>query len=89
MSKDKKLQFNDIWAKGGKSKDSLLQKVAVRGLETTEKICFEYYMGWIRPEVITKWGLVEWKNPYWDRNRKNNHARRGKKQSKRFNKKKD
>jgi len=91
VSKDKKLQFNRIWAKGGKAKQTLLQKVAVRGLETTEKICFEYYMGWIKPAVVTKWGKVEWKNPYWDmfrkRNRKNNNVRRGKKQSKRYNKK--
>ena len=90
MSKDKKLQFNDIWAKGGKSKDSLLQKVAVRGLETTEKICFEYYMGWIKADhTNAKWGKIVWKNPYWDRDRKNNHVRRGKKQFKGHNKSKD
>ena len=92
MSKDKNLQFNRIWAKGGKAKQTLLQKVAVRGLETTEKICFEYYMGWIKPFVVTKWGKVEHKNPYWDmfrkRNRSNN-ARRGKKHSKRHNKNKN
>ena len=81
MSKDKKLQFNRIWAKGGKAKQTLLQKVAVRGLDTTEKVCFEYYMGWIKPFVVTKWGKVEWKNPYWDT--------RGKKRSKRYNKTKD
>jgi len=91
VSKDKKLQFNRIWAKGGKAKETLLQKVAIRGLDTTEKICFEYYMGWIKPQVVTKWGKVEWKNPYWDmfakRNRRKNNVRRGKKQSKRYNKK--
>jgi hypothetical protein len=87
VSKDKKLQFNRIWAKGGKAKQTLLQKVAVRGLETTEKICFEYYMGWIKPFVVTKWGKVEWKNPYWDRNFR--YARRGKKRFKRQNKDKN
>jgi len=89
VSKDKKLQFNRIWAKGGKAKQTLLQKVAVRGLDTTEKVCFEYYMGWIKPFVVTKWGKVEWKNPYWDTRGKKNYVRRGKKRSKRYNKKKD
>ena len=87
MTKDKKIQFNRIWEKGGKAKQTLLQKVAVRGLETTKNICFEYYMGWIKPFVVTKWGKIEWKNPYWDRNFRN--ARRGKKQSKRYNKRKN
>jgi hypothetical protein len=89
VSKDKKLQFNRIWAKGGKAKQTLLQKVEVRGLETTEKICFEYYMGWIKPFVVTKWGKVEHKNPYWDKYRKQNNARRGKKRFKGQNKNKD
>lgn len=87
MTKDKRIQFNCIWDKGGKSMQTLIQKVKVRGLEPTEKNCFEYYMGWIKPFVVTKWGKVEWKNPYWDRNFRN--ARRRKKQSKRFNKKKN
>jgi len=87
VSKDKKLQFNRIWKKGGKAKQTLLQKVAVRGLETTEKICFEYYMGWIKPFVVTKWGKVEWKNPYWDRSFRN--VRRGKKRFKGHNKRKN
>ena len=81
MTKDKKMQFNRIWEKGGKAKETLLQKVSVRGLEPTKNICFEYYMGWIKPFVVTKWGKVEWKNPYWDRSFRN--ARRRKKQSKR------
>ena len=89
MSKDKKLQFNVIWAKGGKSKDSLLQKVANKKLETTEKICFEYYMGWIKAHVVSKWGHVEHKNPYWEINRKKNHVRRGKKPFKRQDKDKN
>ena len=87
MTKAKRQQFTTIWNKGGKSKQTLIQKVLVRGLEPTEKVCFEYYMGWIKPFVVTKWGKVEWKNPYWDRNFRN--ARRRKKQSKRFNKKKN
>jgi hypothetical protein len=56
MTKDKKMQFNRIWEKGGKAKETLLQKVSVRGLEPTKNICFEYYMGWrkilIKLEVI-------------------------------------
>ena len=36
MTKDKKIQFNRIWEKGGKAKQTLLQKVSVRGLEPTE-----------------------------------------------------
>jgi hypothetical protein len=87
VTKDKKLQFNVIWDKGGKSMEALIQKVTVRGLEPTEKNCFEYYMGWIRPFVVTKWGKVEWKNPYWDRNFRN--VRRRKKQPKRYNKNKN
>ena len=79
MTKAKREQFTTIWNKGGKSKDTLIQKVRTRGLEPTEKNCFEYYMGWIRPFVVTKWGKVEWKNPYWDmfskRNRSNNVRR--------------
>ena len=92
MSKDKKLQFNRIWAKGGKAKQTLLQKVAVRGLDTTEKMCFEYYMGWIKPHVVSKFGHVEWKNTYWEMFRKRNkfnNVRRNKKRTKGFNKKKN
>ena len=86
MTKAKRQQFTTIWNKGGKSKQTLIQKVLVRGLEPTEKVCFEYYMGWIKPFVVTKWGKVEWKNPRWDRWR--NNAKRGTKLTKRFNKKK-
>ena len=87
MTKDKRIQFTRIWDKGGKAMETLIQKVTVRGLEPTEKNCFEYYMGWIKPFVITKWGKVEWKNPYWDRNFRN--VRRRKKQFKRHNKNKN
>ena len=86
MTKAKREQFTTIWNKGGKSKDTLIQKVKTRGLEPTEKICFEYYMGWIKPFVVTKWGKVEWKNPYWDRSFRN--AKRRAKSTKRYNKKK-
>ena len=44
MTKAKRQQFTTIWNKGGKSKQTLIQKVLVRGLEPTEKVCFEYYM---------------------------------------------
>ena len=86
MTKAKRQQFTTIWNKDGKSKQTLLQKVMVRGLEPTEKMCFEYYMGWIKPEVVTKWGKVEWKNPRWDRRTKK-HVKRRTKQTKRHNKK--
>ena len=86
MTRAKRDQFTTIWRKGGKSKDTLIQKVVVRGLKPTEKICFEYYMGWIKAQVVTKWGKVEWKNPYWDRSFRN--ARRRAKQTKRNSKKK-
>lgn len=84
---DKARQFNQIWSKGGKSKETLLQKVAIRGLDVDEKTCYEYYMGWIKPQVVTKWGKVEWANPHWEARR--NYVRRGKKRSKRYNKKKN
>ena len=80
MTRAKREQFNTIWNKGGKSKHTLVQKVAVRGLEPTEKHCFEYWMGWIKPRKVTKWGLVVWDNPMWSRSFR--YARRRKKQHK-------
>ena len=67
MTKAKREQFNTIWNKGGKSKDTLVQKVTARGLDPTEKHCFEYFMGWIKPTKVTKWGKVVWTNPMWSR----------------------
>ena len=49
MSRYKKENFNRIWNKeSSKSRDKLMAKVKQRGLQPTEKNCFEYYMGYIR-----------------------------------------
>ena len=49
MSQYKKDNFTRIWNKEStKSRDTLKQKVIQRGLEPTEKNCFEYYMSYIR-----------------------------------------
>ena len=49
MSQYKKDNFNRIWNKeSSKSRDTLKYKVKQRGLQPTEKNCFEYYMGYIR-----------------------------------------
>ena len=45
MSRYKKENFNRIWNKeSNKSRDTLKAKVVQRGLEPTEKNCFDYYM---------------------------------------------
>ena len=43
-------QFTRIWKKGktNKTVQSIMQKVAIRGLEPTEENCRDYYMGYIR-----------------------------------------
>ena len=48
---DKKQAFNRIWFKEGNSpvRDRLKAKVKQRGLEPTEKMCFEFWLGYIRP----------------------------------------
>jgi hypothetical protein len=52
VSQYKKRNFTRIWNKEAtKSRDSLKQKVIMRGLRPTEKNCFEYYMGFITPWV--------------------------------------
>ena len=44
---DKKQAFNRIWFKEGNSpvRDRLKAKVKQRGLEPTEKMCFEFWIG--------------------------------------------
>ena len=90
---DKKQAFNRIWFKQGNSpvRDRLKSKLQQRKIEPTEKNAFEYWMGYIKPVVNIKTGEVTHQNPMWSkRNRKNfNNARRGKKQSKRYNKSKN
>ena len=49
MSQYKKDNFTRILNKEStKSRDTLKAKVKQRGLEPSEKNCFEYYMGYIR-----------------------------------------
>ena len=90
---DKKQAFNRIWFKQGNSpvRDRLKSKLQQRKIEPTEKNAFEYWMGYIKHLVNIKTGEVKNKNTMWSkRNRKNfNNARRGKKQSKRYNKSKN
>ena len=83
---DKKQAFNRIWFKQGNSpvRDRLKSKLEVRGLETTEKNAFEYWMGYIKPQKDRRGNVVH-ANPKWSKL----NVRRGKKQSKRYNKSKD
>ena len=85
---DKKQAFNRIWFKQGNSpvRDRLKSKLEVRGIEPTEKIAFEYWMGYIRP-INTTWnGKTIHANPKWS---KVKNVRRRKKQSKGYNKSKN
>ena len=83
---DKKQAFNRIWFKQGNSpvRDRLKSKLEVRGLETTEKNAFEYWMGYIKPQKDRRGNVIH-ANPKWSKL----NVRRGKKQSKRYNKSKD
>ena len=83
---DKKQAFNRIWFKQGNSpvRDRLKSKLQCRGLEPTEKNAFEYRMGYIKPQKDRRGNVVH-ANPKWSKL----NVRRGKKQSKRYNKSKD
>ena len=83
---DKKQLFNRIRFKQGNSpvRDRLKSKLQCRGLEPTEKNAFEYWMGYIKPQKDSRGNVVH-ANPKWSKI----NARRGKKQSKRYNKSKD
>ena len=50
MNNDKWEQFIKIWAKGknNSQRNSLMQKVSLRGLEPTEENCRDFYMGYVR-----------------------------------------
>ena len=66
MSQYKKNNFTRIWNKDStKSRDTLKQKVIQRGLEPTEKNCFEYYMGFIRG-IRDRRGDVHHLNPFYN-----------------------
>ena len=83
---DKKQAFNRICFKQGNSpvRDRLKSKLQCRGLEPTEKNAFEYWMGYIKPQKDRRGNVVH-ANPKWSKL----NVRRGKKQSKRYNKSKD
>ena len=83
---DKKQAFNRIWFKQGNSpvRDRLKSKLEVRGLETTEKNAFEYWMGYIKPQKDHRGNIIH-ANPNWSKY----NARRGKKQTKGYNKSKN
>ena len=83
---DKKQLFNRIWFKQGNSpvRDRLKSKLQCRGLEPTEKNAFEYWMGYIKPQKDRRGNVVH-ANPKWSKL----NVRRGKKQTKRYNKSKD
>ena len=83
---DKKQLFNRIWFKQGNSpvRDRLKSKLQVRGLEPTEKNAFEYWMGYIKPQKDHRGNIIH-ANPKWSKY----NARRGKKQTKGYNKSKN
>ena len=83
---DKKQAFNRIWFKQGNSpvRDRLKSKLEVRGLETTEKNAFEYWMGYIKPQKDHRGNIIH-ANQKWSKY----NARRGKKQTKGYNKSKN
>ena len=65
---DKKQHFNKIWFKDGNSpvRDRLKAKVKQRGLEPTEKMCFEYWMGYIRSSKDRRGNVIH-ANPRWSK----------------------
>ncbi len=65
---DKKQAFNRIWFKKGNSpmRDRLKAKVQNRGLEPSEKMCFEYWMGYIRATKDRRGNVIH-ANPRWSK----------------------
>ena len=56
--------FLKIWEKEpSKTRDSIIQKLLVRGIEPTQLNCYEYWMGYIKPWKDTR-GDVTHLNPY-------------------------
>ena len=84
---DKKQAFNRIWFKKGNSpmRDRLKAKVQNRGLEPSEKMCFEYWMGYIRATKDRRGNIVH-ANPRWskynEKKRDNKPRRMGRHHSK-------
>ena len=88
---DKKQAFNRIWFKKGNSpmRDSLKAKVEVRGLQPSEKVCFEFYMGYIVPTRVEFGGKTIHENPRWNKTnekKRNNKPRRVDRHNKKTNK---
>ena len=93
----KRETFLRIWNKESpKSRDSIKQKLIIKGIEPTQINCYEYWMGYIRPWKDTR-GNVNHLNPYRNeafmrsigRNKYGtpfNMERRNKKKKRRFNK---
>ena len=81
---DKKQHFNRIWFKEGNSpvRDRLKAKVTQRGLEPTEKMCFEYFMGYII-SIQDRRGKVVHLNPRWS---KHNNEKKGNRKPRRVGK---
>ena len=68
MNQYKKDNFTRIWNKESpKSRDTLKQKVIMRGLQPTEKNCFEYYMGFIN-SFMDRGGNTKHLNPFYNAN---------------------
>ena len=56
--------FLKIWEKEStKTRDSIKQKLIVRGIEPTQINCYEYWMGYIKPWKNTR-GDISHLNPY-------------------------
>ena len=93
----KREAFLRIWNKEApKIRDTIKQKLIVRGIEPTQLNCYEYWMGYIKPWKDTR-GKVKHLNPYRNEvfmrsigrtkyGTTYNMARRNKKAKRRFNK---
>ena len=56
--------FLKIWEKeASKTRDSIKQKLIVRGIEPTQLNCYEFWMGYIKPWKNTR-GDISHLNPY-------------------------
>ena len=60
----KRETFLRIWNKEApKTRDSIIQKLIVRGIEPTQINCYEYWMGYIRPWADAR-GNIHHVNPF-------------------------
>ena len=81
---DKKQTFNRLWFKNGNSpvRDRLKAKVQQRGLSPTEKMCYEYWMGYIKSSKDRRGNVVH-ENPRWS---KYNNEKKGNRNPRRMGK---